>query len=80
MRNFREDFLQIFKYTFLINREGRDAEKELPDSPSLEDEIKRLPAFKISSKIKGLDLIIGKKNELRVSNNIVKLQLSVELN
>lgn len=62
-----------FKYIFLclINREGNDAEKELPTAPSLNDEIKRLPVVRVSGKAKGLDLVIGKGNELRVSNSII---------
>lgn len=57
----------------MFNREGNNEEKQLPNAPSLTDEIKRLPTFKISSKVKGLDLIIGKGNELRVS--IIKIYL-----
>lgn len=56
-----------------VNREGNDAEKQLPDAPSLTDEIKRLPTFKVSAKVKGLDLIIGKGNELRVSSSTIKM-------
>jgi len=50
------------------NREGNDTEKELPKAPSLKDEIKRLPVVQVSGKAKGLDLVIGRGNELRVSN------------
>lgn len=52
------------------NREENNAEKQLPSAPSLKDEIKRLPVVQVSGKAKGLDLVIGKGNELRVSNGI----------
>ncbi|XP_011691518.1 PREDICTED: WD repeat-containing protein 3 [Wasmannia auropunctata] len=58
-------------------KEGNDAEKELPNAPSLKDEIKRLPVVRVSGKAKGLDLVIGKGNELRlcvgVNNNSIEL-------
>lgn len=61
-------------------KEGNDAEKELPNAPSLKDEIKRLPVVQVSGKAKGLDLVIGKGNELRlcvgVNNNSIELHSS----
>jgi len=51
-------------------REGNAVEKELPTTPSLKDEIQRLPVIRVSGKTKGLDLVIGRGNELRVSNSI----------
>ncbi|XP_011643743.1 WD repeat-containing protein 3 isoform X1 [Pogonomyrmex barbatus] len=54
-----------------------DAGKELSSAPSLIDEIKRLPIIHLSNKAKGLDLIIGKENELRlcvgINNNSIEL-------
>ncbi|EZA47881.1 hypothetical protein DMN91_003248 [Ooceraea biroi] len=51
--------------------------KEVPNAPSLEDEIKRLSVVQVSGKVKGLDLIVGKENELRLCvglhNNSVEL-------
>lgn len=52
--------------SFLVVREGDDAKKALPNAPSLKDEIKRLPVVQLSGKVKGLDLILDKGNELRV--------------
>ncbi|KYM96065.1 PREDICTED: WD repeat-containing protein 3 [Cyphomyrmex costatus] len=53
------------------------AEKELPTAPSLKNEIKRLPIVRVSGKAKGLDLVIGRGNELRVcvgvDNNSLEL-------
>ncbi|XP_014476542.1 PREDICTED: WD repeat-containing protein 3 [Dinoponera quadriceps] len=68
---------RLKKERIKAQKEGNDAEKQLPDAPSLTDEIKRLSTFKVSSKVKGLDLIIGKGNELRicvgVNNNSIEL-------
>lgn len=58
---------QLHMNSVIINREGKDTEKELSNAPSLRDEIKRLPVIQISGKAKGIDLIMGKGNELRVS-------------
>ncbi|KAL0112869.1 hypothetical protein PUN28_012250 [Cardiocondyla obscurior] len=58
-------------------KEGNDAEKELSSAPALTDEILRLPVVQVSGKVKGLDLVIGKENELRVcvgvNNNSIEL-------
>ncbi|KAG5332620.1 WDR3 protein, partial [Acromyrmex heyeri] len=58
-------------------KEGNAAEKELPTTPSLKDEIQRLPVIRVSGKAKGLDLVIGRGNELRVcvgiNNNSIEL-------
>ncbi|XP_072756737.1 WD repeat-containing protein 3 [Anoplolepis gracilipes] len=58
-------------------QESNDTEKESSSAPSLRDEIKRLPVIGIMGKVKGLDLIMGKGNELRVcigvSNNSIEL-------
>ncbi|XP_012526680.1 WD repeat-containing protein 3 [Monomorium pharaonis] len=58
------------------NKEENNTE-ELPSAPSLTDEIKRLPVVQVSGKVKGLDLIIGKGNELRlcvgINNNSIEL-------
>ncbi|XP_011144866.1 WD repeat-containing protein 3 isoform X2 [Harpegnathos saltator] len=58
-------------------KEGKDAEKDLPTAPTMMDEIRRLSAFRISDKVKGIDLIIGKGNELRIcvgaNNNSIEL-------
>ncbi|XP_050445481.1 WD repeat-containing protein 3 [Cataglyphis hispanica] len=58
-------------------QKGNDTEKELSNASSLRDEIKRLPVIQISGKAKGIDLIMGKGNELRVcvgvSNNSIEL-------
>lgn len=69
-------FLVLYTiYIIYINREGNDAEKELPTAPSLKDEIKRLPVIQVSGKAKGLDLVIGRGNELRVSNSIRQIYI-----
>ncbi|KAH0946147.1 hypothetical protein HN011_001484 [Eciton burchellii] len=65
-------------------QEGNDTEKKISNVPSLQDEIKRLPIIQVSSKVKGLDLIIGKGNELRLciglNNNSIELHsLYVEM-
>ncbi|KMQ87804.1 wd repeat-containing protein 3 [Lasius niger] len=58
-------------------QEGNGTEKELSNAPSLRDEIKRLSVVQVSGKAKGLDLIMGKGNELRVcigvNNNSIEL-------
>ncbi|XP_020288110.1 WD repeat-containing protein 3 [Pseudomyrmex gracilis] len=58
-------------------QEGDDAKKALSKEPSLKDKIKRLPVVQFSGKVKGLDLILGKGNELRlcvgVNNNSIEL-------
>lgn len=56
-----------------INRERNDTEKNPSTAPSLRDEIKRLPVVQVSGKVKGLDLIMGKENELRVSKSTIKV-------
>lgn len=40
----------------------------LSKEPSLKDKIKRLSVVQFSGKVKGLDLILGKEDELRVSD------------
>ncbi|XP_015606327.1 WD repeat-containing protein 3 [Cephus cinctus] len=62
-------------------KEGNSTEDVIPDlsssSSSLKDEVKRLPPIKVENKAKGLDLIIGKGEELRVcvaiNNNSIEL-------
>ncbi|XP_012232010.1 WD repeat-containing protein 3 [Linepithema humile] len=58
-------------------KQGSDAETNPSTAPSLRDEIKRLPVVQVSGKVKGLDLIMGKENELRlcvgVNNNSIEL-------
>lgn len=58
-------------FFFFIYRKENDAETEVPKVPSLEDEIKRLSVVQVSGQMKGLDLIMGKENELRVSNSLL---------
>lgn len=60
--------------SFSVNREGSDTKIELPSVPSLRDEITHLPVVKVSAKkVKGLDLILGKGNELRVSITMIQI-------
>ncbi|GAB1867885.1 WD repeat-containing protein 3 [Camponotus japonicus] len=57
-------------------QEGNDTE-ELSNAPALRDEIKRLPIVQILGKPRGLDLVMGKGNELRIcigdNNNSIEL-------
>ncbi|KAG7200923.1 hypothetical protein KM043_003284 [Ampulex compressa] len=58
-------------------KEDNDAGPNSSNAPTLKDQVKRLPIFKVSGIAKGLDLIIGKGGELRVcvgvSNNSIEL-------
>lgn len=49
-----------------MDREDNDAGPNSSNAPTLKDQVKRLPIFKVSGIAKGLDLIIGKGGELRV--------------
>lgn len=70
-------FIFNVKYKFIIffnrkeNYTGEDPPTET--APSLMDEIKRLPTVQVSGKVKGLNLIMGNENELRVSKSTIKM-------
>lgn len=45
---------------------NRDTTIDSLNIPTLKDEIKRLPAIKASNKVKGIDMLMGKGDELRI--------------
>lgn len=51
----------------LSNRSGNDTEANYSVTPTIKDEFVRLPAIKVSAKAKGLDMVMGRGGELRVS-------------
>lgn len=52
---------------YFLNRSGDTTETNLSGAPTVKDEIIRLPFIKISAKVKGLCLVMGRSGELRVS-------------
>lgn len=63
-QNIKHVKLKITKNFFCRNK--NDVNTNALNMPTLKDEIKRLPSIKVSSKAKGLDMIMGKGGELRV--------------
>lgn len=54
---------------FLLNRSGKDIEANFSGTSTIKDEIIRLHPIKVSAKIKGLSIIMGRNGELRVCYN-----------
>lgn len=52
---------------YFLNRGGETTETNFLETPTIKDEIIRLPFIKISAKVKGLCLVMGRSGELRVS-------------
>lgn len=54
-------------YMEFENRSGGSVEADLSGIPTIKDEIIRLSVIKVSGKAKGLDMVMGRGGELRVS-------------
>ena len=52
---------------YFVNRGVETTETNFSGTPTVKDEIIRLPFIKISAKVKGLCLVMGRSGELRVS-------------
>lgn len=71
-------FLNIqisFYVTFFFNRSEKSAETNFSGTPTIKDELIRLPFIKVSAKAKGLSIVMGRSGELRVSyykNHLLK--------
>lgn len=61
--------------TFFFNRSEKSAETNFSGTPTIKDELIRLPFIKVSAKAKGLSIVMGRSGELRVSyykNHLLK--------
>lgn len=60
-----------------VKKSGETTETNFSETPTLKDEIIRLPFIKVSAKVKGLCLVMGRSGELRIctglNNNSIEL-------
>lgn len=52
---------------YFTSRSESNAETNFSGVPTIKDEIIRLPVVKVSGKVKGLNMVMGREGELRVS-------------